>query len=167
MEHDIYELPVVEITEEEERAFTAAETLIDYLLVYGAKLTQGALTRHLEHLGVTEAQLPALLDYAQRKRILADTEDSDLPDAPRIRAIGLLTMDRIEEHGISLRDREKQALRLLYGLEGGEPHTLAETAEILELTPERVRQIELRVYRQLTRAAIRQKRRRRIRDFYA
>lgn len=167
MEHDIYELPEVNITGEEERSFTAAETLIDYLMVYGAKLSHSALIRHLEHLGVTEPQLPALLDYAGRRRILADPGEADLPDTPRIRAIGLLIMDRIEEHCIFLRDREKQTLRLLYGLEGGEPRTLTETAEIIGTTPERVRQIEVRICRLLTRAAIRQKRYKRIRDFYA
>ena len=48
-----------------------------------------------------------------------------------------------------LDDRERRIMRLRFGLGGEEPSTLKAIAERLELTPERVRQIEARALRKL------------------
>ena len=49
----------------------------------------------------------------------------------------------------ALNDREKQVIRLRYGLEDGKTHTLEEIGEELKVTRERVRQIESRAMEKL------------------
>jgi RNA polymerase primary sigma factor len=48
-----------------------------------------------------------------------------------------------------LSSREKLILRIRYGFDDGEPHTLAETGEELNVSRERVRQLEMRALRKL------------------
>ena len=48
-----------------------------------------------------------------------------------------------------LSDQELQVLRLRFGLEGEERHTLAEIGRLLEVSRERVRQVELKALRKL------------------
>lgn len=48
-----------------------------------------------------------------------------------------------------LSDREKLILRIRYGFDDGEPHTLAETGEAVKVSRERVRQLEMRALRKL------------------
>mgnify|MGYP001590622349 FL=1 len=74
----------------------------------------------------------------QMKDIIED-ENVARPDAEiekffnKERALSFLDM---------LNDRERKILELRYGLADGEPHTLAEIAEILGVSRERIRQIE-------------------------
>ncbi|MFA4947248.1 MAG: RNA polymerase sigma factor RpoD/SigA [Candidatus Krumholzibacteriia bacterium] len=48
-----------------------------------------------------------------------------------------------------LSDREKLILRIRYGFNDGEPHTLAETGDAVNVSRERVRQLEMRALRKL------------------
>lgn len=48
-----------------------------------------------------------------------------------------------------LSDREKLVLRIRYGFDDGETHTLAETGETVKVSRERVRQLEMRALRKL------------------
>jgi RNA polymerase sigma factor (sigma-70 family) len=48
-----------------------------------------------------------------------------------------------------LSDREKLILRIRYGFDDGEPHTLAETGDAVKVSRERVRQLEMRALRKL------------------
>ena len=48
-----------------------------------------------------------------------------------------------------LNDRERQVIRLRYGLDDGRTHTLEEIGEQLHVTRERVRQIEARALEKL------------------
>jgi RNA polymerase primary sigma factor len=57
----------------------------------------------------------------------------------------------------ALTPRERQVLRLRYGLEGGRDHTLAEIADALEVTSERVRQIESAALSKLRQPKLRNK----------
>ncbi|MCK4236654.1 MAG: RNA polymerase sigma factor RpoD/SigA [Candidatus Krumholzibacteria bacterium] len=48
-----------------------------------------------------------------------------------------------------LSDREKLIIKIRYGFDDGEPHTLAETGEIVHVSRERVRQLEMRALKKL------------------
>ena len=48
-----------------------------------------------------------------------------------------------------LSEREKLIIRIRYGLEDGKPHTLAETGEVIQVSRERVRQLEMRALKKL------------------
>jgi len=48
-----------------------------------------------------------------------------------------------------LSEREKLIMRIRYGFDDGEPHTLAETGELVNVSRERVRQLEMRALRKL------------------
>jgi RNA polymerase primary sigma factor len=48
-----------------------------------------------------------------------------------------------------LSEREKLIIRVRYGLEDGKPHTLAETGEVIQVSRERVRQLEMRALKKL------------------
>lgn len=50
-----------------------------------------------------------------------------------------------------LSDRERLILKVRYGFDDGEPHTLAETGEVMKVSRERVRQLEMRALRKLKR----------------
>ena len=56
-----------------------------------------------------------------------------------------------ELHGVlhSLPEREREVIRLRYGLVDGRQHTLAEVGSRLGLTRERIRQIEIKAIRKL------------------
>lgn len=166
MTDDIYALPVVEISEEEDRIFSSAEYLLRYLQLYGAKLSREGLTRHLEHMGVTEAQLPALMDTAQTKGLILGEEDAAQGQLPEevIRAMGAFMMQRAERNNVRMTDVDRAALELLFGLRDGVPRTIAETAELLDVSPGFILWLEERMLRRLSRTSVRRKR---IRDFYA
>lgn len=53
-----------------------------------------------------------------------------------------LTREQVEDLLGRLTDREREVLSLRYGLKGGATHTLGETAKLLGITRERVRQIQ-------------------------
>jgi len=49
----------------------------------------------------------------------------------------------------NLSEREQKIIRLRYGIDDGKERTLAEVGEILGVTRERIRQIEIRIHRKL------------------
>ena len=61
----------------------------------------------------------------------------------------LVQKEEVSELLNALNDREKQVIRLRYGLEDGKTHTLEEIGEELKVTRERVRQIESRAMEKL------------------
>lgn len=70
--------------------------------------------------------------------------------------------DTLEERGIYPTEQEKMVLTLHYGPDGEEPRTLEQVAEILGVTRERVRQIEIRMLRR----HVNHRRSKKIKDFY-
>ena len=53
------------------------------------------------------------------------------------------------EHGEPLTDREQEILRVRYGLDGGEPCTLADAGKMMGGSRERIRQIEAKALAKL------------------
>lgn len=60
-----------------------------------------------------------------------------------------LIMKKVYSLMSSFSDRDQEILRMRFGLENGEDHTLAEVGETFDLTRERIRQIETRILQHL------------------
>jgi len=74
------------------------------------------------------------------------TDDSESADASTARAI---MRSLIDEMLSDLHEREREVIILRYGLDDGHHRTLEEVAKELDITRERVRQIEQRILRRL------------------
>jgi RNA polymerase sigma factor (sigma-70 family) len=107
-----------------------------------------------DHLQIAPSEVDNLLRYVVEPVSLAtpigaegETELADVvsdPTAPSpfdVVADGMLGQE-VERLLSSLGERERQILRLRYGLDRGEPRTLEEVGAELNLTRERIRQIE-------------------------
>ena len=60
-----------------------------------------------------------------------------------------LSIERIREPFNNLTEREKEVLRLRFGIDSVKGHTLGKVGEIFEVTRERIRQIEAKAIRKL------------------
>jgi RNA polymerase sigma factor (sigma-70 family) len=98
------------------------------------------------------AKVPLSLDVPT-----GEEEDLDLKSrvsdrtivTPEADALRREMADRVEQSLASLEDREKEVIRLRYGLGTDHEHTLAEVGRRLGVSRERVRQIEARAFRKL------------------
>jgi RNA polymerase primary sigma factor len=105
---------------------------------------------------VEAARLPSSLDTP-----IAEGEETTLREyvadttaaSPEDEAIRTEMAGRIEDVLAPLNTREREVLRLRYGLGTDEEHTLADIARRLSLSRERVRQIEARALAKLRREA--------------
>jgi len=75
-------------------------------------------------------------------------EDKELP-SPEDAAAGQLLREQLEGMLDDLTEREKEVLRLRFGLEDGHPYTLEEVGRRFGVTRERIRQIEAKALRKL------------------
>ena len=75
-------------------------------------------------------------------------EDKDIP-SPEEAASSQLLREQLETMLEDLTDREKEVLRLRFGLEDGHPYTLEEVGKRFGVTRERIRQIEAKALRKL------------------
>jgi RNA polymerase primary sigma factor len=98
------------------------------------------------------AQAPISLE-----KPIGDEEDSELgqlivderAESPYERAAEILTSDALHRALGSLSDRRRRVLELRYGLDGDRPRTFDEIAATLNVTRERIRQIEADALRRL------------------
>ena len=104
---------------------------------------------------VTETLLyavePLSLDEPLREdadAVLADLVADDAPTAEGA-ALHAMVPTAVDDLLSGLEEREREVLRLRYGLDRGEPRTLEEVGAQFELTRERIRQIEAKALRKL------------------
>ena len=127
-------------------------------LQMGRRPTLGELATELD---MPERQVAEILRYATEPLSLSDPlrEDSDaeLGDivedrnavSPFDAAAEALLPAELERLLAPLDEREREILRLRFGLDRGEPRTLEEVGESFNLTRERIRQIEARAMSKL------------------
>jgi RNA polymerase primary sigma factor len=75
-------------------------------------------------------------------------EDKDAP-SPTKETYRMFLVEELDRALNQLSDREKDILKLRYGLEDGHPRTLKDVARVFNITRERVRQIEIKALEKL------------------
>lgn len=80
---------------------------------------------------------------------LADFMEDDTVMLPSDVVNTMIQRDQINALLAKLAKREQQVIRLRFGLEDGQQHTLEDVGQILGVTRERVRQVELRALKKL------------------
>jgi RNA polymerase sigma factor (sigma-70 family) len=125
---------------------------------HGRSVTTAQLAGEI---GVTESYLSSLLATARAPRSLSETLGPD--DGPRLAerlsdhtaispseaALDATLVQELEALLSCLEDRERQILRLRFGLDRGDPRTLDEVGSQFSLSRERIRQIEQRALAKL------------------
>ena len=102
------------------------------------------------------AKLPMSIDApvnAEEGTAFGDLMADDTIVSPEDEALRRGMAEQLEVALGSLEDREKEVLRLRFGLTNSHEHTLAEIARRLNLSRERVRQIEQRAFVKLRKAS--------------
>lgn len=111
--------------------------------------------------GKTEDDIKNILSYLQSpvsletpvgeegENSLGDMVEDRTDATPEEAMNTLVQKEEVSELLESLSDRERQVIKLRYGLEEGKTHTLEEIGRILSVTRERVRQIEARAMEKL------------------
>ena len=114
-----------------------------------------------KEMGVSVARVHEIMKIAQEpvslETPIGEEEDSHLGDfiedeaapAPAEAASFMLLREQLEEVLETLTDREKNVLRLRFGLEDGRSRTLEEVGQSFGVTRERIRQIEAKALRKL------------------
>ncbi|GHV28487.1 RNA polymerase sigma factor SigA [Synergistales bacterium] len=87
-------------------------------------------------------------------------EDKEMPN-PEDVAASMILREQLDELLNDLGDREREVLRLRFGLEDGHAHTLEDVGKRFNVTRERIRQIEAKALRKLRHPS----RSRRLKDF--
>ncbi len=114
-----------------------------------------------ERMGLSEQKVKDILKIAQEpislEKPIGKEEDSHLGDflpdedspAPPKVTSNILLREHLEELLSGLSERERDVLKLRFGLEDGHPHTLEEVGKKFNVTRERIRQIEAKALRKL------------------
>ena len=114
-----------------------------------------------KEMGISVARVHEVMKIAQEpvslETPIGEEEDSHLGDfiedeaapAPAEAASFMLLREQLEEVLETLTDREKNVLRLRFGLEDGRSRTLEEVGQSFGVTRERIRQIEAKALRKL------------------
>jgi RNA polymerase primary sigma factor len=82
---------------------------------------------------------------------LSDFIQSQSGITPADVAVNLIRREQLEQVLSRLTDREREVVRMRFGLDGESPRTLEEVGQHFHVTRERVRQIELRALKKLRR----------------
>lgn len=103
------------------------------------------------------AQSPVSLDkpiQADEQGVLGDFVEETKAKSPELEALRSLFEEEIDEALDHLTDRERLVLEQRYGLNNESPKKLAEIGEYLDLTRERVRQIEKEAIKKLQKPSL-------------
>ena len=118
-----------------------------------------------EELHMTTEEVERMQSYIKNPVSLetpvGDEENSNLEDfiedtqdpTPEEAVAALVQKEEVQEMLSTLTEKEQKILRLRYGLEDGNVHTLEETGQILGVTRERIRQLESRALEKLRKSA--------------
>jgi RNA polymerase primary sigma factor len=82
---------------------------------------------------------------------LADFIQAQTGATPSDVALNLIRREQLDQVLAKLTDRERDVVRMRFGLDDGSPRTLEEVGQYFHVTRERVRQIELRALKKLRR----------------
>lgn len=104
--------------------------------------------KELEHIASQPGSLHAPVSLDGSAELIDLIEDGSAT-SPMENVEGLFEGERIEKLLNYVDDRERQILILRFGLKGGEPHTLEDTAKQFSVTRERIRQIEMAAIKKL------------------
>jgi RNA polymerase sigma factor (sigma-70 family) len=141
-----------------DHAFRLHRTRGDLSAQLGREPTRAELAAELE---LTEEKLEEVMRYTREpvslSNPLGDTDDMELADvvadptamSPADAAALSVLTDEVAAMLLPLNDREREIVRLRYGLNGGEARTLEQVGERFALTRERIRQIESRALSKL------------------
>jgi RNA polymerase primary sigma factor len=80
---------------------------------------------------------------------LADFLQDDIANSPTDAATAKILREKIEEALDQLTPRERDVLKMRFGLDDGYPHTLEEVGRHFQVTRERIRQIEAKALKKL------------------
>ncbi len=130
----------------------------EHLHEYGASPDMQMLSQEL---GLSERQIKQVENISQYttslERPIGEDEDDSLGDfiedkqapSPTKETYRMFLAEELEHALNQLPDRERDILKLRYGLEDGHPRTLKDVAKVFNITRERVRQIEIKALEKL------------------
>jgi len=98
---------------------------------------------------LTTSSLDAPVNAEEGRSFLGDLIADGSAEEPLERVERGLHQEQLERWLSQLSDQERQVLALRFGLDGHDRHTLAEIGRQLEVSRERVRQVELKALRKL------------------
>ena len=127
-----------------------------------------------KEMGISESKVREIIKIAQEpvslETPIGEEEDSHLGDfiedenapAPAEVASNAMMREQLQEVLHTLTPREEKVIRLRFGLEDGQAHTLEEVGKEFNVTRERVRQIEAKALRKIRHPG----RSKKLRDYY-
>ena len=127
-----------------------------------------------KEMGISESKVREIIKIAQEpvslETPIGEEEDSHLGDfiedenapAPAEVASNAMMREQLQEVLHTLTPREEKVIRLRFGLEDGQAHTLEEVGKEFNVTRERIRQIEAKALRKIRHAG----RSKKLRDYY-
>ena len=127
-----------------------------------------------KEMGISESKVREIIKIAQEpvslETSIGEEEDSHLGDfiedenapAPAEVASNAMMREQLQEVLHTLTPREEKVIRLRFGLEDGQAHTLEEVGKEFNVTRERIRQIEAKALRKIRHPG----RSKKLRDYY-
>ena len=127
-----------------------------------------------KEMGISESKVREIIKIAQEpvslETPIGEEEDSHLGDfiedenapAPAEVASNAMMREQLQEVLHTLTPREEKVIRLRFGLEDGQAHTLEEVGKEFNVTRERIRQIEAKALRKICHPG----RSKKLRDYY-